>query len=97
MTPRLVPAAEQLLRQLEGRKFKATPGEPDGLNRIRSVTFDAATSRWLLPILDAIGDPRIASLRHGSKSRLTVTWVPDYRADFRTYYPLDEVDEVLND
>ena len=98
--PRLIPAAQQLLDQVgESRTSmkKVTLGDPDGLGRVRSITFDAATSRWLSPILSAIGDDRIKDLTHASKSRLTVTFVSDYRADFKTPFPLDEIDRVLND
>ena len=98
MAARLVPAADQLISQVEDlRKCKATLGEPDGLNRIRSITFDAATSRWLTPILDAIGDPRIRTVTANGRGRATVTFVSDYRADFRGEFPLAEVGAILND
>lgn len=96
---RIVPAAVQLITQLEdsGRKFKTTQGDPDGLGVVRAITFDATTSRWLTPILDAIGDQRIRSITHNGRHRATVTFVPDYRADFKTPFPLNEVDAILND
>jgi hypothetical protein len=96
---RLVPAATQLLLQLsqDERKYKVSQGEPDGLGRIRSLTFDAHTSRWLAPILDAISDPRIKTINTNGRGRATVTFVSDYRADFRSHFPIDEVDAILND
>jgi len=98
MTARLVPAAVQLISQVEDlRKTKVATGEPDGLDRIRTVTFDAATSRWLVPILSAIGDERISEVHYEGKGRATVTFVSDYRADFKTPFPLAEVAAVLND
>ena len=98
--PRLAPAAQQLLDQVGETRTsmkKVTLGDPDGLDRIRSLTFDATTSRWLVPILDAIGDPRIGEIHYEGKGRATVTFVSDYRADFKTPFPLDEVGHVLND
>ena len=97
--PRLVPAAIQLITQVgESReKWKVTQGEPDGLGRVRSITFDARTSRWLVPILDAIGDQRIRNIEWAGKGQATITFVTDYRADFKTEYPLDEVSHILND
>lgn len=97
---RLAPAAQQLLDQVgEARTSmkKVTLGDPDGLGRIRSITFDAATSRWLVPILNAIGDHRIREVEWAGKGRATVTFVSDYRADFKTEFPLDEVSHILND
>lgn len=93
---RLVPAATQLLSQID-RKFKVKSGEPDGLGYVRTITLDATTSRWLVPILAAIGDERIADVHYEGKGQATITFVPDYRADFKTPFPLDEVDHILND
>lgn len=97
---RLVPAAVQLLAQVGETRTsmkKVTLGDPDGFDRIRDITFDAATSRWLTPILDAIADPRIKSVTTTGRGRATVHFVSDYRADFRSPYPLEVVDEILND
>lgn len=98
--PRLAPAAQQLIDQVgEARTSmkKVTLGDPDGLDRIRSVTFDATTSRWLVPILDAISDERIRTVEWAGKGRATIHFVSDYRADFKTPFPIDEVGHILND
>ena len=98
--PRLVPAAQQLLDQVgEARTSmkKVTLGDPDGLDRIRSITFDATTSRWLVPILDAVRDSRIKEIEWAGKGRAKVTFVSDYRADFKAPFPLTEVGSILND
>lgn len=98
MTDRLVPAAEQLLAQLDGRRYRVRRGEADGIGRIRTLTFDPHTSRWLSPVLDAIGDERIKSITPAAKGRgCVIEFVADSRADFRTPYPLDEVSSILND
>jgi hypothetical protein len=99
MPTRLVPAAQELVNQVteSGRKFKVVRGEPDGLGRIRSVTFDARTSRWLGPILVAISDSRIRSMSTNGKGQTTVLFVADYRADFKDPFPIDAVDDILND
>lgn len=95
----LVPAAVQLLDQVADIRelIKVTHGEPDGLGFVREITLDAKTSRWLAPLLDVIGDQRIKSVTVSGRGRATIEFVPDYRADFKDPFPLDEVDAILND
>lgn len=97
--PSLVPAAQQLIQQVQNINPKAavkSVGEQDGFGRLRSIQFDARTSRWLVPALEAIDDPRIASVSTDTR-RAVVTFVGDTRADHRDPYPLDVVLRVLQD
>jgi len=96
--PHLVLGAQTLIRQVQQHKPSATVngGAPDGIGKIRSVEFDARTSKWLTPILEACADPRIQSL-DTDKKKLTVTFVPDIRADSPLLFPLDEADKILFD
>jgi hypothetical protein len=105
---RLVPAAQQLVAQVtEARSVSAvgiTWEEADGFGRIRELTFDPSTSAWLMPILMAVRDPRIQTLA-SSPARpqrkggfhLTVTFVPDVRADRADPFAIKEAAEVLDD
>jgi len=81
-----------------GKRFKVSPGNADGYGFIRDITFDARTSNWLVPILEAIEDPRIRYIAqpHG-KGRATIRFVGDTRADFKNPFGIDAVDHVLND
>lgn len=99
---RLVPAAAQLLSQVQAMRpdAEAEQGDPDGFNRVRSITFDKTTSKWLEPIMRAVTDPRIHHTSYtGPKKdlRLTVTFVPDVRADRTQPFPIEEADAVLNE
>ena len=90
-------AAQTLMSQVDARRTaKITDGPPDGLGRVRALTFDAKTSKWLEPILEACADPRIESLDKNGKNQLTVTFVSTTKADDRTPFMLDEADSVLN-
>lgn len=89
----LVPAAQQLIDEVTDLRPKATAkvvGDADGIGFHRSIAFDAATTKWLAPVLEAIEDPRIESVEEK-----TVTFVADVRADHATPYNLALVDEVL--
>ncbi len=96
--PRIVPAAYQLMSEVEEQKpkFKVTYGEPDGLGVIRSVTFDATTSKWLVPILDVLRDTRIKSVKVNGRNRATVRFVPTHWADHKEPFLLARIDEALN-
>lgn len=97
--PRLVPAAQQLIEQVTAlrKSAKASPAaEPDGIGRIRVIEFDARTSTWLAPVLEAVRDDRIAALEFHGK-RLAVHFVSTTRADHRDPYPLAEVKAVLDE
>jgi hypothetical protein len=97
--PHLVPAAKTLIRQVDERRPDAShaiSSEVDGIGRIRSVEFDAKTSKWLAPILEACADPRIAFVKKNRKNRMTVTFVSTVKADHADPFALDEADAVLN-
>lgn len=96
--PSLVPAAQQLIQQVQNLNPKATVkavGEPDGFGRLRSVEFDARTSKWLADVLAAVNDNRIAAVNYQGKGRAIVTFVGDTRADVRTEYPFRDALRVL--
>lgn len=91
----VVPAAEQLGKQVKELRPDATVTygtDVDGIGYVRTVSFDAATTKWLSAILDVINDERISAYGKGG-----VTFVEDTRADFATPFPLAEVDSVLNE
>lgn len=96
---RIVPAGIQLSEQAAALSKKKVgikvADEPDGFGRHRAIEFDAATSHWLAPVLDAIADSRIAAMEFKGK-RLVVYFVPDSRADSRDEYPLEGVRSVLD-
>lgn len=96
---RIIPAAVQLITQVNilnpKSTAKAVDGE-DGYGRHRSIEFDARTSKWLVPALEAIQDERIASVDYEGKGKAVVHFVGDTRADHRDpVYPLNEVLTVL--
>jgi hypothetical protein len=97
--PHLVRAGKTLLRQVgESREAaKYSTGDLDGINRLRSIEFDAKTSRWLRPILEACNDPRIASLDTGKQNRMIVRFVTTIAADNPAPFAIDEADQILND
>lgn len=97
---RLAPAAIQLIEDVtalnQGRKMSASPVDrPDGLGIHRSIEFDAATSKWLVPVLDVIEDERIKRIVYTGKRRATITFVGDTRADHRDPFPLLRVHRIL--
>lgn len=71
------------------KSAKIEPGDVDGLDAYRSLTFDKATSKWLQPILDEIDDPRIVGYGTGSKDVLTVVFTHRPAADHKDPYPLE--------
>jgi hypothetical protein len=79
-----------------GRMFKIRPGEPDGYGFVRRITFDPRTSKWLVPILDAVNDPRIRQVIYTGSGRAEVRFVGDTRADYKDPFGLAAVDKVLN-
>ena len=97
--PHLVPAARTLIRQVDELRPDASHAisqEVDGIGRIRAVEFDAKTSKWLEPILEACDDPRIAGTKKSRKNRMTVNFVTTTKADSPAPFALDEADAVLN-
>jgi hypothetical protein len=95
---RICPAGVQLIEQacnIDPKVKAKVVDKPDGLGRHRSIEFDAATSKWLAPILDVLDDDRIKSVYYQGKGRATVVFVDDTRADYRTEYPLMSIGRVL--
>ena len=99
MTARIVPAGYQLMAEVEEKKpkYKVTYGEPDGFNVIRDLTFDATTSKWLVPILKILNDTRVKSVKVNGKNRATVKFVPTHWADHKDPFLLDRIDKILNE
>lgn len=90
----ITPAAQQLIEQVTELRPDAQAtvvGDADGIGVHRTVAFDAETSAWLAPYLDAFKDERIESVDDDG-----ITFVPDTRADFRAAYPFAEVGAVLD-
>lgn len=97
--PEFPPAARQLISQVLDHHPDAevtSNGEPDGYGVTREVTFDAKTSKWLDPILEAVDDDRIEQVTHKAK-KATVVFVADVRADHGHPFAIDDADGVLND
>jgi hypothetical protein len=94
----LVRAGQTLLRQVTEHRDDLTfvPGDLDGIGRYRSVDFDAKTSKWLRPLLEACADPRIKELDKAPKSHLVVRFVDTIKADDPTPFALDEADAIIN-
>ena len=96
----IVPAAQQLIREVTSLNPKAAVravDKPDGFKRHRSIEFDARTSKWLVPALEAMQDIRIRSVDYKGKGRATVTWVSTTVADRQDDYLLSYVVKVLRD
>jgi hypothetical protein len=98
---RTVGAAVQLIEQVKALSDDEVEveavGTPDGYGRNRSIQFDADTSEWLVPALEAIEDDRIADVDYEEGEEAVVTFVSDSRADRSDPYPLAEVLTVLID
>lgn len=95
---RIPHAATQLIEQVTAERKSAKyerEGEPDGLEVIRTISFDKGTSTWLKPILEAVEDERIQEM-HLLKDRLHVTFTAGPEADSREEFPLADADEVLS-
>lgn len=91
------PALKQLVSQIKahGNAEPEVVGKPDGIGVYRSIKVNAATAKWLLPVLEVIADKRIQSIESNSKGQAVITFVPDTRADHRTEFPLEDVDSIL--
>jgi hypothetical protein len=95
---RITPAAQQLMREVTALNSHAAMkavDPPDGFGRHRSIQFDAKTSKWLVPAIEAMNDSRISHVDYEGKGRATVTWVGDTRADRQDDYLLSYVVRVL--
>jgi hypothetical protein len=96
--PRLAPAAAQLADQVFviNTNMKCSPhGEVDGFGRFRAIEFDARTSKWLVPALEAIQDERISHIDYEGKGKAQIFFVPTVKADHRDTYPLATTLRVL--
>lgn len=97
---RIVPAAVQFIEEVTRLNSKVAVkavDQPDGYGRQRSIQFDARTSKWIVPAIEAMQDPRIAYVDYEGKGRAIVTWVTDVRADRRDDYLLSYVVRVLRE
>jgi len=95
----IVPAAQQLIREVTSLNPKAAVravDKPDGFKRHRSIEFDARTSKWLVPALEAMQDIRVHHVDYKGKGRATVTWVSTTVAD-RQDEPLSGVLVQMDD
>lgn len=94
--PRAPYAMKTLVKQVSERRedAQAEYGDADGLGVYRTVTFDDSTSGWLADLSAVFLDPRVASSSLSDDGSLTVTFVPDIRADQANDFPLDAVAAV---
>lgn len=96
--PTLTNSAQQLLRQvtvLNPKVGARVAGPQDGYGRLRSLEFDARTSKWLVPALEAVNDERIDNIEYSGKGRAVVHFVGDTRADSREPFPIEVALRVL--
>lgn len=94
---RIPHAARTLIQQVTEAKPKATAephGDPDGLDVQRTIRFNKATSKWLAPILEHMGDPRIEEVEMTDAGYLHVTFVPTVDADGTQQFPLSAAEQV---
>lgn len=95
---RLPYAAKRLAEQVVDAKprTKVEPVEDslDGLGVYRTVRFSRSGGKWLQPLLEEIGDPRIISLS-STDDGLDVTFVGTPLADNRDPFPLDAAVTLL--
>lgn len=94
---RLPYAARTLIEQAQAEKPSTKVefvGDPDGYGVIRTIKFNKATSKWLAPLLDEIGDERIESSELTEAGYLHVTFVGTPAADQSADFPLDAATEV---
>lgn len=96
IAPALAQLVEQVSKMKSGAKYEY--GDKDGIGFVRSVTFDAPTSKAMSKVFGIAlsTDDRIATVEQGRGKKITVTVVADTRADHRTPYPLEAVEKVLN-
>lgn len=95
--PRLPYAAKDLIAAVTDLKPKAKAepvGDADGLNVHRTIKFDKPTSKWLAPLLEEIGDPRITGLELTDAGYLHVTFASGRPADIRGRFPLAAAETV---
>lgn len=98
MSERNPRSANVLIKQVQASKPKATAepvGDADGFGIHRTIKFDKTTSKWLAPILEETGDPRISGLELTDAGYLHVTFVGTQHADHTGEFPLDAAEEVV--
>jgi hypothetical protein len=71
-----------------GRGTVTPVGDVDGFGVHREVKFDKTASKWLAPLLEASGDPRIVGTRTEG-GQLVVEFTGRVAADNRDPFPLD--------
>jgi hypothetical protein len=93
----LPPAARQFVTEVKAVRENAQIepcGPPDGFGVVRSLSVDAETAEWLLDVLIAVNDSRIAewtSEDDGGK----VTFVSSHHADDASPFSLAEAEAIL--
>lgn len=95
---RLPHAAKVLNAQVVERKKQAkmvAASEPDGLGVVRTVSFNKATAKWLHPLLEVMGDPRIETTEVTADG-LAVTFVASRLADDKGPFNFDDAQDVLS-
>lgn len=93
------PALRQFVKQVQGidPEVQIEYGDIDGIDRYRSVTFKDDAMAAILPnALTAMRDERIAGWTESADS-ITVTVVPQVRADFAYEFELEEAIEALRE
>lgn len=89
---RLPYAAVTLIAQVaeEKPRAKVEPvGEVDGLGVHRTIRFSKSAAKWLTPLLEEVGDPRVQSLNL-TDDGLEVTFVATRLADDKEPFPLTD-------
>ena len=93
---RIPPAARILITQINNIDPSVQPilaGGPDGFGVHREIRF--TKSEWVGDVLEAVGDPRIASIHKENAASTLVTFVGDTRADRADGFDLDGAYEIL--
>lgn len=101
--PRTARAARTLIRQVReslnrkpdskaGAETAVPTDEADGFGVHREYTFDKTASKGLADRLDALNDPRIASVEEKG-GQVVVTFVPSTQADDGADFNLSSAEE----
>jgi osmotically-inducible protein OsmY len=98
---RIPHAATSLIAEVQAKRKSAkyeTVGDPDGLDTVRTIAFDKATTKALEDALTASleVDERVAEL-HTKDGKLHVTFVPGIAADYTQPFNIGEADDVLSE
>jgi hypothetical protein len=76
-------------------KALVTTGAPDGFGVWRTLTLDAKTTEMLLPLLDNLNDPRVASRVLHSNDTYTLVFASDRRGDDAKPFGIDRAYRVM--